>query len=139
LKKGSPLKKASPLSAIFAAFIVAIFIKLFLFDFMIAEGASMLPTIRDGDILIVYRLAYGFCPWAGSHYHLRWARPKLGDVVVFKTPQGKIAVKRCGDVFDGIDGIYFTALGDNSVESYDSRSYGPVPVDSIIGKAVGVK
>jgi signal peptidase I len=133
------LKKGSPLSAIFAAFAVAIFIKLFLFDFMIVEGASMLPTVRDGDILIVYRLAYEFSPLAGTHCHLRWARPKSGDVVVFRTPRGEIAVKRCGEVFDRTDGIYFMALGDNSVESYDSRSYGPVPIDSIIGKAVGIK
>jgi signal peptidase I len=114
----------------------ALLMKLFLFDFMVTEGPSMTPAIRSGSVLLVVRLAYGFRPPGAGGYLLRWSGPKAGDVVVFRTPGGDTAVKRCG-VWDGTD--TFFALGDNNRESYDSRFYGPVPVDHIIGKVCGVK
>jgi signal peptidase I len=118
------------------AFLAALIMKIFLFDFMIADGRSMVPAINPGTVLVINRLAYGIrLPWAGQ-YLLRWSLPKAGDVVVFLTPQGQTAVKRCGMVTEK---ERFFALGDNSLESYDSRSYGPVPADSIMGKVMGIK
>jgi signal peptidase I len=96
----------------------------------------MLPAIKPGTILVISRAAYGFRPPWSDTYLLRWSSPKIGEVVVFTTPPGTIAVKRCAQMMGG--GNFF-ALGDNSLESYDSRSYGPVPVDHIIGKVLGVK
>jgi signal peptidase I len=116
--------------------LVALLMKFLLFDFMITEGLSMTPTIQPGAVLLVVRTAYGFRPPGAGSYLLRWATPKTGDVVVFFTPRGDTAVKRCGAMV-GED--TFFALGDNSRESYDSRFYGPVPVDHIIGKVLGVK
>jgi signal peptidase I len=110
--------------------------KFFLFDFMIAEGRSMLPEIKPGSVLVISRTAYGFRPPWSDTYLLRWASPKTGEVVVFTTPPGEIAVKRCVQVTEGKN---FFALGDNSLESYDSRSYGPVSIDRIIGKVLGVR
>jgi signal peptidase I len=122
--------------AILAAFVTAVAMKLFLFDFVIADGSSMEPAIRPGNILVVNRVAYGFkLPWTRS-YLLRWSVPEIGDVLVFYAPEGQTVVKRCaGFAGEG----KFIALGDNSLQSYDSRSYGPVEVDSIIGKVLGVK
>ncbi|WP_043923061.1 signal peptidase I [Leadbettera azotonutricia] len=121
--------------AILGAFIAAILMKLFLFDFMIAEGHSMVPAINPGKMLLVCKLSYGLrIPGSGA-YLLHWGHPKKGDIVVFYTPLGEIAVKRCGEV----SGEDFYALGDNSLQSYDSRSYGPVLSDNIIGKVLGVK
>jgi signal peptidase I len=118
------------------AFLTALIMKVFLFDFVIADGRSMVPAIRPGTVLVVNRLAYGIrLPWT-RRYLLRWSLPKAGDVVIFLTPQGQIAVKRCGTVTGERE---FFALGDNSLESYDSRSYGPVPADSIMGKVMGIK
>jgi signal peptidase I len=114
----------------------ALLMKFFLFDFMITEGPSMTPAIQSGSVLLVVRLAYGFRPPGAAGYLFRWSRPKVGDVVVFLTPGGDTAVKRCG-VWNGED--TFFALGDNNRESYDSRFYGPVPVDRILGKVFGVK
>ena len=137
-----------PGKAVFLACIAALLMKFLLFDFMITEGLSMMPAIKPGTILIVVRTAYGFrLPWAqgalahgalapGAWYLLRWSKPKAGDVVVFVTPQGAVAVKRCSALV-GEDAFF--ALGDNSRESYDSRVYGPVPVDHIIGKVWGIK
>jgi signal peptidase I len=125
-----------PGKAVLWGCVAALLMKFFLFDFMVTEGSSMTPAIRSGAVLVVLRLAYGFRPPGAKGYLLRWSAPKAGDVVVFLTPAGDTAVKRCG-VRKGDD--TFFALGDNNRESYDSRFYGPVPVDRIIGKVCGVK
>jgi signal peptidase I len=128
--------------AILLALFVAVLMKFFLFDFLIADGRSMQPAIRSGTVLVINRLAYGFRLPGTEKYLLRWSLPKTGDVVVFVTPQGNVAVKRCAELpvppGSGTS-PRFIALGDNSLDSYDSRSYGPVPADRIVGKVVGIK
>ncbi|GMO34415.1 MAG: hypothetical protein Ta2F_10550 [Termitinemataceae bacterium] len=125
---------------ILAAFMLAIVIKAFFFDFMIVSGTSMLPSINNGKVIIVNRLSYGFKLPVAPTYFVRWQLPHNGDVVVFITPFGDVAVKRCAELVQNNDGgFFFIAVGDNSVESYDSRSYGPVSVDNIIGRAFGIK
>jgi len=122
--------------AILGAFVAAIVIKLFLFDFIIAEGESMEPAIHSGTVLVVNKLQYGL-RLPGQHgYLIRWAEPKEGEVVIFYAPSGNIAVKRCGGAQQS--GV-FMAQGDNSQRSYDSRSYGPVSADATIGKVLGRK
>ena len=119
--------------AVILALIAAFFIKIFVFDFMIARGQSMEPAIKSGAVLVVSRLRYGLrFPWR-QNYSLRWAQPKTGEVVVFYTPSGELAVKRCIAVTERRE---FIAEGDNSTLSYDSRAYGPVPVNNIIGKVL---
>ena len=122
--------------AVIGALITALMMKLFLFDFMIAEGHSMIPAIKPGKVLLVFKLYYGLrLPLSGT-YLLRWSSPREGEVVVFFTPFGEIAVKRCGIIYPN-DSFY--ALGDNGPQSYDSRSYGPVHIDSVLGKVLGVR
>ena len=134
MAKGSSTRPVG--KAVIGALVTALMMKLFLFDFMIAEGHSMLPAIEPGKILVVLKLRYGLrLPWSGS-YVIRWSSPQEGDVVVFFTPSGEIAVKRCGEFFSKES---FYALGDNGPQSYDSRSYGPVPVDNVVGKVLGVR
>ena len=122
--------------AIIGALITALIMKLLLFDFMIAEGHSMLPAITPGKILLVFRLSYGLRLPGSGIYILRWAVPAEGDIVVFYTPYGEMAVKRCGEIYPE---NHFYALGDNSSHSYDSRSYGPVPMNNIVGRVLGIK
>ncbi|MDR2444555.1 MAG: signal peptidase I [Spirochaetaceae bacterium] len=129
-------ESAAVILAIFSALIVAFMLKLFFFDFMVAQGESMSPAISSGRVLIINRLAYGFRPPLQKTYLCRWAQPDEGNIVVFYTPSGDLAVKRCASV---LSGGRFMALGDNSLESYDSRAYGPVPLDNILGKVVGIK
>jgi len=130
-KEKRPVEKA-----IIAALITALLLKVFVFDFMVAEGSSMQPAINPGRILLVYKLHYGIrLPGSGT-YLLRWATPAEGDIVVFVTPLGEIAVKRCTEI---LPNNYFYALGDNASQSYDSRAYGPVPMDNIIGRVLGVR
>ena len=119
--------------AVILALAAAFLLKIFFFDFMIAQGSSMEPSIKNGRILIISRLRYGLrLPWMQG-YLVRWANPKAGEVVVFYTPSGELAVKRC----IALDEWGFVAQGDNVNVSYDSRSYGSVPVDNIIGKVLG--
>lgn len=122
--------------AVLGAFAAALVIKFFLLDFIIAEGDSMNPVICSGTVLVVNRLQYGLRFPGQKNYLIRWSAPKQGEVVVFYTPSGELAVKRCGGT-SGRDG--FIAYGDNSIQSYDSRSYGPVPADNAIGKVLGIK
>ena len=128
--------------AIFAAFMTAVAAKLFVLDVVIADGNSMEPTIRSGSVLVVNRLQYGL-RFPGMKGHVaRWANPREGDVVVFLAPSGDIAVKRVGGlVCPGADGErpMFMAVGDNSRLSLDSRSFGPVSVDAVIGRVLGVR
>jgi signal peptidase I len=132
---GKFARKAQPVKAIAAALLIALGMKLFLFDIMISEGSSMTPVIMPGSLLLVNRAAYGLrIPWAG-YYALRWKQPEAGDIVVFKTPLGETAVKRCVSV----EGEHIFALGDNSGESFDSRSYGFIQSSSILGKVVGIR
>jgi len=122
--------------AIIGAFITALLIKIFVIDIMIAEGHSMFPIIKPGTILLVCKTYYGLKLPGSLSYILQWKTPREGDVVVFYTPYGDIAVKRCGEV---LPGEMFFALGDNDSQSFDSRSYGPVPNKNIIGKVLGIR
>ena len=121
--------------AILAAFVTAVVVNLFLFDVVIADGYSMEPTIRSGSVLVVNRLQYGFRFPGQKGFLVRWASPRDGDIVVFITPSGYVAVKRAS----GIDEDVFMAKGDNYLFSYDSRSFGPVSVDAVIGRVLGVR
>ena len=124
------------LKAVILAFVCAMFIKLFFFDLMITQGRSMLPTLKPGTLLVVNRIAYGFrIPGLGL-YLLRWSNPRPGDLLVFYTPLGERAVKRCISVDE--EGTFFV-VGDNDLESFDSRSYGFVTPDHILGKVVAYK
>jgi len=119
--------------AIIWALATALILKTFVFDFMVAQGHSMEPAIPNGTILVVSRLHYGLrLPWR-QEYSVRWRTPRTGDVVVFFTPLGELAVKRLAAL---VEGDMFIALGDNSLQSYDSRAYGPVPINNIIGRVL---
>jgi signal peptidase I len=59
---------------ILGALVVATVTQLFFLQPFVVSGDSMLPTYKPGDRLVIDRLAYTF------------ARPKVGDVVVFQYP-----------------------------------------------------
>ena len=121
--------------AIILALIAGLIIKLFLFDFMITSGHSMDPTVKDGSVLIINRIKYGLrFPWQ-KNFLVRWSVPKQGELIIFYTPSGDIAIKRCQQIHEGLLSVY----GDNTLNSYDSRVYGQIPVENVIGKVLGYK
>ncbi|MTI85911.1 MAG: signal peptidase I [Firmicutes bacterium] len=142
------------------AVLLALIIRMFVFEPFYIPSGSMVPTLQVGDRIIVSKLSYHF------------TKPNLGDIMVFKFPLDPSTdfVKRTiGTAKDTVEsrnselyindkrveenylppelhfdnfgpvkvppGNYFM-MGDNRNHSQDSRAWGPLPEDNIIGKAV---
>lgn len=122
------------------------------------DGASMEPTLINGELVIVNKLAY------------RLGEPARGDIIVFHFPVDPTQefIKRViglpGDAVSIRDGSIFVngqqlnepyisvstdylgewvvaedqlfVLGDNRNHSLDSHNWGTVPMDYVIGKAL---
>jgi len=86
---------------------------------VLVQGASMAPTLRHGDQLVLLRR--------------RTARP--GHVVVVRLPEppGGLGVKRLVRV---VDGGALWVEGDNPFGSTDSRAHGPLPAEALVGVAI---
>jgi len=131
------------------AFVIAgLFLgRFFVVDAVIVQGRSMLPSLGPGDIVFIFKAAYGLRnPFGG--YLLQWGRPASRDIVAAVKPTDhKVIIKRvwieAGAVMDssaaggpgGQQEEYFL-LGDNKYESVDSREFGPVPMNNILGKVL---
>jgi signal peptidase I len=122
------------------------------------DGLSMLPTLKDGEFVLVNRLAY------------RIGEPARGDIVVFRSTTNfdldliKRIIGVPGDDVRVADGRvivndlalsepyinaeprysgewsvpqgYLFVLGDNRNDSSDSHAWGLLPVQNVIGKAI---
>ena len=142
--------------------VCVVLIRTFVVGWYPVTSASMSPTVRPGDRLLVDKLTPHF------------AEPDLGDLVTFPSPKdGQLLVKRVvalpGDTvrmddavlvvnghrvhepyvdYDMIDGTYFGpvtvpprhlyVLGDNRYGSVDSRVYGPIEASSVNGRVLRV-
>jgi signal peptidase I len=85
------------------------------------HGDSMRPTYRPGDRLLVVRRLPG-------------RRARAGAVVVVRDPRvpGRVLVKRVEAWTD--EGVW--VRGDDGGHSTDSRHFGPVPADRVMGTVV---
>jgi len=122
------------------------------------DGFSMIPTLQNGEYILVNRLAY------------KTGQPERGDIIVFSLPadNGQDLIKRViglpGEtvhISDGsvtINGVklqesyiaqdplyfgdwtvpegYLFVLGDNRNDSRDSHQWGLLPLENVIGKSV---
>ena len=141
-----------------AAIVVCIIVFRFVIGFSVVSGASMDPTLKDGDFVVYYRMVRNY---------------KEGDVVSMRVPSGDFYIKRVMatggstvDIYDGkvfVDGTQVTdehangiteeetgaviypykvrdgnvfVLGDNREVSKDSRMFGEVNLRQIKGKVV---
>jgi len=84
------------------------------------DDRSMEPTLSPGDYVLVNRWSYAL------------HGPVQGDLVVARDPENptRHVVKRIADVADG--SVYL--VGDNAALSRDSRTYGAVPRDLLVGR-----
>lgn len=186
-KRHKPFWRELPVLVVIA-FIVALLIKTFLLQAFYIPSASMEPTLREGDRVLVEKVTY------------RFHGPRRGDVVVFEKDLGmpplpgeeepgvwqeigdgfrslfgfptggsQDFIKRViaieGDTIEGKDGKIFVngeevsepylspeveispfgpadipegmifVMGDNRNNSDDSRSFGPIEADTVVGKA----
>jgi nickel-type superoxide dismutase maturation protease len=83
------------------------------------EDTSMQPALQPGDRLLV----------------LTWAAPRRGDVVVLHDPDARssFAIKRVESLTSQGQVV---VRGDNINVSRDSRHYGPLPRNLVVGRAV---
>jgi signal peptidase I len=108
------------------------------------DGLSMEPTLDTGQMLLVNRQVYfhfdvyALVDWLPIVDHEKerivypFHPPQRGDIVVLHPPvdQGKPYIKRV----IGLPGELFV-MGDNRGNSTDSRIFGAVDIDELIGKA----
>jgi signal peptidase I len=140
-------KKGGRPRTIFVIIIVligAFLVRTFVLDAAIVDGRSMLPTLKPGEIVLVFKAAYGIRNPAGG-YLVRWGIPGNEDIVAALKPDSStMLVKRVhskgleahAGVGDSSDSIFL--LGDNSAESVDSRDFGAVPVANVLGKVIAL-
>lgn len=126
--RNSFLKTPSLFSTLFAAFAVSVVLWFFFFGAFVVEGSSMTPTLHGGDQVLVLQNRL-------LSFHV-----KEDDIVVIDGQRlavsdpsdGLPLIKRIHRHFDS--GYFVT--GDNPMKSIDSRRFGPVPSESLVGKAV---
>ncbi len=145
----------------------------FALDIRTVRGVSMLPSIKDGEPIVIFKQAYGLnLPFVRKPL-ISWAAPKKNDVVAFYI-DSRMVIKRvyltggesiahteilgekyiiagntqlavtaeefrtlCGNGVNArVPENMFLALGDNFSLSEDSRLYGFVSYESIIGKVL---
>lgn len=109
---------------ILIAVVLALFIRIFLFEVFVVEGRSMYPTLIETERVMVNKLVY------------RFDNPKLGDIVVFRYDPGRDFIKRvigvAGDRVEIQNGQVYvnnTLLEEPYLlENMDIYDYGPVDV-----------
>ncbi len=93
---------------------------------VVVHDDSMRPTLEPGDRVLVDRGAYGE------------RRPRAGEIVVLVDPEdaSRWLVKRVAGVDPATGAV--EVRGDASDRARDSRRFGPVSLDAIVGRAVRV-
>jgi len=83
-RKGDGWK--SNLLTIGGALLLALFIRVTLFEAFAIDGPSMEPTLLDGDRVVVAKYPFGlFLPFT-NEAAWNWGSPKPGDVVILHSP-----------------------------------------------------
>jgi len=138
-------------------------IRLFIFQPFFVKGQSMEPNFENGDYLFVDELSYRFKePQRGEVVVFKYPNDvsqryikriiglpgetvevKDGKVDIFNKDGEKVlkeenyipqSVLTLGDVKIALKDNEFFVLGDNRAASSDSRRWGPVPKEDIIGR-----
>lgn len=80
----------------------------------------MEPFLKENDLIIVSNIPYLF------------KKPRINDIVAFRTKENIILIKRIKRIINN----RYLLLGDNSSDSFDSRSFGEIEKESILGKFI---
>lgn len=102
----------SNIKTIGSAILLAMFIRIVLFEAFEIEGPSMEPTLLNGDRVVVSKFSYGlFLPFMNEAV-ATWGLPNVGDVVIVRSPRDNVdIVKRVvglpGDTIELRDGVVY--------------------------------
>jgi len=144
------------LEAVLPALVIVLVVNVFLAQATRVEGQSMDPSLHDNQRIIIEKLTYRFRPPArGEIVVLR--RPQRDPLIkrVIGLPGEKVAIRNGRVYVDGesLDEPYLSeltgglmapeivpeghvfVLGDNRDSSNDSRAFGMVPFEDIMGRA----
>ena len=118
-------KKYSFALVICVGFVAGLFIKLFVLDILHVSGRSMEPSVRDGAVLFVNKLAFGIVEPYGDKLLVKWGNPERDDIVIYLY-DNKIVVKRCvavaGDKIEySTDPIYTLTVADKTIPLSESQ------------------
>jgi signal peptidase I len=147
------------LETILPAILIALLINVFIGQATRVEGQSMEPNLHSNQRLVVEKVSYRFRgPQRFDVVVLRL--PRQGDELLIKRvvglPGETVEINNGQVYIDGnaldepflnvqtrpgrnsrvvVPPLHVYVLGDNRDHSNDSRSFGPVPVDNIVGRA----
>ena len=151
------------LIAFAVAFLVLMGVKTLLFTVYTVEGEALSPTLVAGDRVVVNRWSYGLRVGGSdsffSYGRLGRSAVERGDLVAFENPQDSadsgVLICRCtglpGDTIhvqgqtvvvpglkDCADADYYWMEAIGQGNPLDSRTFGFVPEERIIGRAITV-
>jgi len=144
------------LEAVLPALIIVLVVNVFLAQATRVEGQSMDPNLHDNQRLIIEKITYRFRPpTRGEIVVLRRPQPDPLIKRVVGLPGETVAIHDYQVYIDGkpLDEPYLTeitggsmapqivpedhvfVLGDNRDSSNDSRAFGMIPLEDIVGRA----
>ena len=108
-----------------AGLFIGLVLKLFVIDVLHVSGRSMYPALKDGDTLIVNKLAYGLIQPYGEKLLVQWREPKVNDIIIYLY-NNKIVVKRCVAVGGqrlaySADTMYTLIVGEKQIPLTESQ------------------
>jgi len=153
------------LKIVIIALLIVVPIRYFLFQPFFVRGQSMEPTFENGDYLIIDEISYRFgSPQRGEVVVFKYPQNpsqryikrivglpgetveiEAGSVIIFNREGSQIldeldylpaSIQTPGDIHLSLDEDEYFVLGDNRVSSADSRSWGPLPEENIVGRVL---
>jgi signal peptidase I len=147
------------LETVLPALLIALLINVFVGQATRVEGQSMEPNLHSDQRLVVEKVSYRFhgpqrfdvvvirLPSQGEELLIKRVIGLPGETVEFRNGRVYINGKQLVEPFTvdetrpGRNGkvtvppLHVYVLGDNRDRSNDSRSFGPVPIDNVVGRA----
>jgi len=148
------------------ALVIVVPIRYFLFQPFLVKGQSMEPNFENGDYLIIDEISYRFkSPQRGEVIVFKYPQnPSLryikriiglpgetieikdGEIIISQNGKAQIILdeskylpsgtKTTGEIRVSLNKDDYFVLGDNRSASADSRRWGPLPKEDIIGRVL---